>query len=72
MMKKLTISFDNEAAAQHFAIWLCESGEQEYWLWMEYREQKDKKENITALSFDYDFDKLKVTTKVGRLDDDKR
>jgi hypothetical protein len=25
------IEFDNEAAAKHFLLWLCESGEQEYW-----------------------------------------
>ena len=49
---KLTIEFDNQEAAHHFAIWLCESGEQEYWQWMEYREEDDEGD-ITATSFHY-------------------
>lgn len=66
-MKNVTISFDNEAAAKHFASWLCGQGEQDYWIWMEERERKEKGD-ITAVSFDYDFDKLEVTTRTGRLD----
>jgi hypothetical protein len=53
---KLTIEFDNQEAAHHFAIWLCESGEQEYWQWMEAREEDDEPgegEDITATSFHY-------------------
>jgi hypothetical protein len=50
--KEITIRFDNEKAAHHFAIWLCESGEQEYWEWMRYREEEEDG-NITAVSFDY-------------------
>lgn len=48
----LQIKFANEAAAAHFALWLCESGEQQYWDYMEYREAKEEGD-ITALSFDY-------------------
>lgn len=50
---KLTIEFDNQEAAHHFAIWLCESGEQQYWEWMGYREEDEEDGNITATSFDY-------------------
>lgn len=48
----LQIKFANEAAAAHFALWLCESGEQDYWNWMEYREPEEEGD-ITATSFHY-------------------
>lgn len=48
----LTIEFDSEIALQHFAGWLCGSGEQKYWDWMEYREQEEHGD-ITATSFHY-------------------
>jgi hypothetical protein len=48
----IKIIFANEEAAHHFAIWLCESGEQQYWEWMEYREREEKGD-ITAVSFHY-------------------
>lgn len=48
----LQMKFANEAAAKHFALWLCESGEQQYWDWMEYRED-DEEGDITATSFHY-------------------
>ncbi len=40
-MTTLKIDFDNEEAKEHFASWLCEQGEQDYWTWMEYREQEE-------------------------------
>jgi hypothetical protein len=49
----ISFHFDNEEAAQHFLVWLSESGEQEYWDWMEYREEDEEKGDITALDFDY-------------------
>lgn len=48
----LQIKFANEAAAAHFASWLCGQGEQDYWLWMECREQEEDGD-ITAVSFHY-------------------
>lgn len=48
----ITIKFDSEEAAEHFAVWLCESGEQSYWEWMEYREQEEEGD-ITAVQFHY-------------------
>lgn len=48
----LQIKFANEAAAAHFALWLCESGEQQYWDWMQCREEEEKGD-ITAQSFHY-------------------
>lgn len=48
----LTITFDNQKALNHFARWLCGSGEQDYWNWMEMRESEDEGP-ITAVSFDY-------------------
>lgn len=50
--KTIKIEFDNEKAAYHFASWLCGSGEQQYWNWMECREQKESG-NITAINFHY-------------------
>ena len=52
MAKDLTIKFDSEEAARHFALWLCESGEQEYWEWMRVRESEEPGD-ITAVSFGY-------------------
>ena len=51
MKHKLTINFDNAAALDHFAIWLCEQGEQDYWMWMENTESSE--ENSTVTEFDY-------------------
>jgi hypothetical protein len=54
MAKKsnLTIEFDNQEALKHFALWLCESGEQAYWDWMrEVEYQEDG--NVSATSFSY-------------------
>jgi hypothetical protein len=47
----LVIKFHSQAARKHFAEWLSEQGEQNYWAWMEYREQEEPG-NITV-SFDY-------------------
>lgn len=51
-MKTLKIEFASQKALEHFASWLCESGEQEYWQWMETRESEEDG-NITATEFDY-------------------
>lgn len=48
----LIIKFDSQIALHHFASWLCGSGEQQYWQWMEYREET-KDGDITAVQFDY-------------------
>lgn len=37
----LKIEFDNPEAAEHFAVWMTESGEQQYWDWMEVRETEE-------------------------------
>jgi len=75
-MKEVKFIFDNEAAAEHFLTWLCRRGEQEYWEWMELREQEEAGP-ITATNFDYnggtndgeEFGKHPVIAKCGRLDD---
>jgi len=46
----LVIEFDNEAARGHFSSWLDGQGEQDYWLWMKYREHEEEGD-ITALRF---------------------
>ena len=51
-MSNVTIRFGSDAAAKHFALWLCGQGEQQYWDWMRYREQEEPGP-ITAVSFDY-------------------
>ena len=68
----LKINFDSSEAAEHFASWLCNAGEQDYWDWMKYREQEEDGK-ITALRFIYhknnefipDFE---INTKCGRMD----
>ena len=69
----ITIRFSNPEAAEHFASWLCEAGEQDYWNWMEYREEDDDGD-ITAIDFDYHGESGKfmsdniIRTECGRLD----
>lgn len=48
----LQIKFANSDALEHFATWLCAQGEQQYWEWMEYREQAQGGD-ITVTSFHY-------------------
>jgi len=76
----LKIQFDSEEAARQFGYWLCESGEQQYWDWMSYREsdEDDTSEPITAIAFHYfppwegaDVEFLEdwtIRTELGRLD----
>jgi hypothetical protein len=75
MKKDLVIKFDNEKALKHFASWLCESGEQEYWEWMKYRESEEDGD-ITVISFYYHGEDGKskflkdniIRTKCGRIE----
>lgn len=61
----LVIKFDNIKAANHFKLWLCEQGEQDYWQWME-NSELDESGNITGLKFDY-FQCDVIPVKCGRL-----
>jgi len=63
--KTLTFNFTSKEAANHFKTWLCESGEQSYWDWMECREQ-DEEGPITGLEFDY-WNEGIIDVKCGRL-----
>jgi len=66
-MLSVKINFENEAARKHFVIWLSEQGEQDYWTWMEYREQEEPGD-ITAITFEYDYKSCEeINTKSGRL-----
>lgn len=51
-MKTLKIEFASKEAMMHFAHWLCGSGEQHYWDWMQTREEEEDGD-ITATSFHY-------------------
>ncbi|MBV9125654.1 MAG: hypothetical protein JO112_20075 [Planctomycetes bacterium] len=65
--ESLTFVFENEDAKNHFWSWLCESGEQQYWEYMEYREQEEEGD-ITGLDFDYsNADRGTVVVKCGRF-----
>jgi len=48
----IQIKFANKEAAKYFAEWLCGAGEQDYWNWMECREE-DEDGNITVIDFNY-------------------
>lgn len=65
----LQIKFANEAAAEHFVSWLSGAGEQDYWLWMECREEMEGGD-ITAVEFDYHSGDGSIGTICGRLDGD--
>ena len=62
---KVEINFANKKAAKHFMSWLCEAGEQDYWLYMEAREGEENGD-ITALVFDYKWKKFVIETECGR------
>ena len=73
--KDLVIKFATKKARDHFASWLCESGEQEYWDWMEYHEQEEKGK-ISVVEFDYHGDGKflhdnTIRTTLGRLGDNR-
>lgn len=63
----LQIHFDNPEALKHFKVWLCEQGEQDYWIWMEERETEEEG-NITAVKFSYPNKRNEIDTVCGRLD----
>lgn len=78
---KLVIEFDNEEALKAFGGWLCGSGEQQYWDWMEFREAEEDGP-ITAVSFHYHTPGTKgdihsfladntIRTTCGRLSEDE-
>lgn len=48
----LKIEFDNQEAARHFAVWMAESGEQDYWDCMAHVEDREDGK-ITAIDFEY-------------------
>lgn len=66
----LVFKFDSVEAANHFKHWLCGQGEQQYWDWMECREQekKNKEKDITVLDFDYWSGTDEIVAKCSRLD----
>lgn len=53
MSSDITIKFANQKAAECFATWLCEAGEQDYWEWMKYHEEETEDKDITVLKFEY-------------------
>ncbi len=70
MKIKIECKDENFDAADHFLTWLCESGEQHYWDWMEVRESEQEPEDppITVVSFKYDFKNLTVDCEIGKLE----
>jgi hypothetical protein len=62
----LKIEFSNKMALEHFKSWLCEQGEQNYWVWQECREQEEDGD-ITAIRFDYSGEDT-IKTICGRLE----
>lgn len=53
-MDKVKITVEGPpGAVDHFLTWLCESGEQQYWNWMEIREEEEPSGDITITDFDY-------------------
>lgn len=66
---RLVIEFGSREAALHFKHWLCGAGEQEYWMWMEYREAEEDGD-ITALRFKYHTGDETIKAEVGRMDAD--
>lgn len=65
---ELTLKFENQKAAEHFLVWLSEAGEQDYWNYMECREEEEEG-LITGTQFNYhEPGGGIVIIKCGRLD----
>ncbi len=63
----LVIKFANAKAAEHFATWLCEQGEQDYWNWMECREQEEDGDiTVTRFCYHGEEDKSKAVNDPAR------
>ena len=62
----LVFNFKNKKAAQYFKSWLGGQGEQDYWLWMECREQEEDGD-ITGKDFDY-WNGNVINVECGRMD----
>ncbi len=60
------IKFASREAAKHFMSAFDGQGEQDYWTWMESREDESDGD-ITAIRFEYDYENLEIKTKLGRL-----
>lgn len=67
----IKIFFNNHKAVQHFMSWLDNQGEQDYWMWMEEREQKEGG-NITAVRFEYDHKMLAIFAHCSRIDKNEK
>lgn len=52
MSSDIIIKFASAEAAMHFASWLCDRAEQDYWEWMRCREE-DEEGDITVTRFHY-------------------
>ena len=62
----LTIEFPNQDALDAFVDWLDGQGEQDYWEWMDLRE-----ENELMVTFDYDNDDRNlITTDLSETEDE--
>jgi|CXWL01.1.fsa_nt_gi hypothetical protein len=48
-MPTLKIEFPSQEALKEFTTWLCESGEQSYWEWMDNQDE----ERIYKVDFEY-------------------
>jgi hypothetical protein len=49
---ELVIKFPNQEALKEFAVWLCESGEQQYWEWFDYN---DETKSVAHLKVDFNY-----------------
>ena len=65
-MVELKIQFSNKEAASAFKTWLSESGENNYWDWMEIHHEGDDTPDLVADWFDYSND-LTIPTKCSSL-----
>lgn len=68
--ESLVLKFESAEAADHFKSWLCESGEQHYWEWMQMREQEEEGD-ITGLKFNYHTGTDLIPVKCGRFSEYK-
>jgi hypothetical protein len=63
--KNVTITLKGDKKAiEGFMEWLDGQGEQDYWTWMECRE-----EPTTLTRFDYDFSKGEIKAEVGKSEE---
>lgn len=48
---QVKINFHSKKSANHFITWLCEQGEQDYWVWMEAGDPEEDEGEVVGFQY---------------------